>query len=66
MKKYEFFKIEDNKINRIRKHCPKCGPAIFLAEHKDRFSCGQCGYTEYIGGIKQTVKSLDKPNSEVK
>jgi small subunit ribosomal protein S27Ae len=28
------------------KTCPKCGPGIFLANHKDRVSCGKCGYTE--------------------
>ena len=26
--------------------CPKCGPGIRLADHKDRFSCGKCGYFE--------------------
>ncbi|MBN2477756.1 30S ribosomal protein S27ae [Candidatus Micrarchaeota archaeon] len=26
--------------------CPKCGPGVKLAEHKDRFSCGRCGYYE--------------------
>jgi ubiquitin-small subunit ribosomal protein S27Ae len=24
--------------------CPKCGPGIFLGKHKDRKSCGKCGY----------------------
>ena len=50
MKKIEFFKVEGDRINRIRKHCPKCGPAVFLAEHKNRFSCGKCGYAEFKGG----------------
>ena len=50
MKKIEFFKVEGDRIDRIRKHCPKCGPAVFLAEHKNRFSCGKCGYTEFKGG----------------
>ncbi|NLL95264.1 MAG: 30S ribosomal protein S27ae [Thermoplasmatales archaeon] len=27
--------------------CPKCGPGIFMATHKDRVSCGKCGYTEF-------------------
>jgi len=54
MKKIEFFKIENNRINRIRKYCPKCGPGIFLAEHKNRFSCGSCGYTEFKGGGRST------------
>lgn len=28
------------------KSCPKCGDGIFLAEHKDRRSCGKCNYME--------------------
>ncbi|MFH1780259.1 MAG: 30S ribosomal protein S27ae [Candidatus Micrarchaeota archaeon] len=29
-----------------RKACPKCGAGTNLAEHKDRLSCGKCGYME--------------------
>jgi small subunit ribosomal protein S27Ae len=50
MRKREIFKIEGDKIKRLRKHCPKCGEGIYLAEHKDRFSCGSCGYTEFRSG----------------
>ncbi len=28
------------------KYCPKCGPGVRLAEHKDRRACGKCGYFE--------------------
>ena len=28
------------------KFCPKCGTGVKLAEHKDRYSCGKCGYYE--------------------
>lgn len=28
------------------KTCPKCGPGVFMASHKDRNACGKCGYTE--------------------
>lgn len=56
MKKYQFFKVEGDKINRVRRHCPKCGPAVFIAEHKDRFSCGKCGYTEFKSGVKKDLK----------
>ena len=68
MKKIEFFKVEGDRINRIRKHCPKCGPAVFLAEHKDRFSCGKCGYTEFKGGIKPPIpkKVEEKPVEQPK
>ena len=29
------------------KNCPKCGPGNALAQHKDRLSCGKCGYCEF-------------------
>lgn len=28
------------------KSCPRCGSGVRLAEHKDRRSCGKCGYFE--------------------
>jgi len=28
------------------KTCPKCGSGVRLAEHKNRASCGKCGYFE--------------------
>jgi small subunit ribosomal protein S27Ae len=30
-----------------KKACPKCGPGVFLADDKDRASCGSCGYVEF-------------------
>jgi ubiquitin-small subunit ribosomal protein S27Ae len=47
MKGREVFKLENDKIIRQRRHCPKCGDGVFLAEHKNRVSCGKCGYTEF-------------------
>lgn len=38
--------ISRDKLERKGKFCPKCGPGVFMAEHKDRYSCGKCGYTE--------------------
>ena len=37
--------IQEDKVMRMRRSCPKCGPAVFMAEHYDRMHCGQCGYT---------------------
>ncbi|HIH98473.1 MAG TPA: 30S ribosomal protein S27ae [Thermoplasmata archaeon] len=42
------YKIEGDKLIRTRKTCPRCGDAVFLAKHKNRLSCGKCGYTEFI------------------
>ncbi len=47
MEKREVFKVEGDKVVRQRKSCPKCGDGVFLAEHKNRVSCGKCGYTEF-------------------
>lgn len=45
--KKDFFKVEGGKLTRTRKHCPKCGPGVFMAEHDNRVACGRCGYTEF-------------------
>jgi ubiquitin-small subunit ribosomal protein S27Ae len=42
-----FFKIEGAKITTSKKYCPRCGPGIMMADHKDRVTCGKCGYTEF-------------------
>jgi small subunit ribosomal protein S27Ae len=42
-----FFKIEGAKITTAKKYCPRCGPGIMMADHKDRVTCGKCGYTEF-------------------
>ncbi|MHA2363341.1 MAG: 30S ribosomal protein S27ae [Candidatus Hodarchaeales archaeon] len=34
-------------IKRKLQFCPRCS-GIFLASHKNRRSCGSCGYTEYL------------------
>jgi len=34
------------KAYKAGKSCPKCGPGIRLADHKDRRACGKCGYFE--------------------
>jgi small subunit ribosomal protein S27Ae len=44
---YKFYKVEGNKVTRNKRECLKCGKGVFMAEHKDRFTCGKCGYTEF-------------------
>jgi ubiquitin-small subunit ribosomal protein S27Ae len=39
--------LEGTTLKRLRRACPKCGPGVFLAEHKNRFACGNCKYTEF-------------------
>ncbi len=47
-KPMQVWKVYDAKgasVLRKTTFCPKCGPGVFLAKHKDRASCGKCGYT---------------------
>ena len=44
--KSKFYEVAGENVKRTKKNCPKCGAGVFLAEHKDRFACGKCGYTE--------------------
>ncbi len=47
--KYKHYEVAGNELKRKQKFCPKCGVGVFMAKHKDRETCGQCGYTEFIG-----------------
>lgn len=40
------YKVEGGKVSFSGKICPRCGPGVFMAIHKDRISCGKCGYAE--------------------
>jgi small subunit ribosomal protein S27Ae len=46
-RKWKYYKIEGNKLKRA-KYCPRCGPGIFMSQHKNRKACGRCGYTEFL------------------
>jgi len=50
-KKYAKYSLEGGKAKK-GKVCPRCGPAIFLAVHKDRLHCGKCKYTEFVSEKK--------------
>ncbi len=51
----KLYKIEDGKIVRTHRSCPKCGPGFFLGDHYDRWSCGKCGYTTFKRKGKKPV-----------
>ncbi len=66
MIKREIYAVEDTKLVRQRRFCPRCGPGVFLGEHKDRFSCGRCGYTEFKkeSKPKESKPKESKPKEE--
>ena len=41
------YKIEGDKVTRLRPTCERCGPGYFMAKHEDRYTCGHCGFTRY-------------------
>jgi len=44
---YKLYKLDGDKLTRLRKECPRCGRGYFMAQHKTRLTCGNCGYTTY-------------------
>lgn len=40
------YSVNGNTLERKNKSCPKCGPAVLMANHKDRKTCGKCEYME--------------------
>lgn len=47
-KSYQIYKAYEVKGDRLMRKgglCPKCGTSL-LANHKDRKTCGKCGYME--------------------
>lgn len=47
VKRWNLYNIKGETLERKNKTCPKCGSGTFMAEHKDRRTCGQCKYTEF-------------------
>lgn len=44
---HTLYKIEGDKVTRLRPTCERCGPGYFMANHQDRYTCGHCGFTRY-------------------
>ena len=55
VKIWEKYEIKDGKVIRKNRFCPKC--KSFLANMKDRFYCGKCGYVE-IKKIEQKGEAV--------
>lgn len=43
---WKAYKVEGNSIVRLKKFSPKAGTGYFMAEHKDRRTCGKTMYME--------------------
>ncbi|MCJ7698888.1 30S ribosomal protein S27ae [Candidatus Bathyarchaeota archaeon] len=41
------YKIDNEKVVRLRPICERCGLGYFMADHGNRYTCGHCGFTKY-------------------
>jgi small subunit ribosomal protein S27Ae len=44
---FTLYRLENDKVVRLRPICERCGPGYFMADHGNRFTCGHCGFTRY-------------------
>ena len=44
---WKLYKVSGDSVERQKKECQRCGKGYFMAEHRDRLSCGNCGYTTF-------------------
>ncbi|UCG45157.1 MAG: 30S ribosomal protein S27ae [Candidatus Bathyarchaeota archaeon] len=44
---FSYYKIDETGLERLRPFCERCGSGYFMADHKNRFTCGHCGFTQY-------------------
>lgn len=44
---HKLYKVEEGSLARLRKECPRCGKGYFMAQHTERLTCGNCGYTTF-------------------
>ena len=65
----KYYKIEGDKVIRLKQMCKVCPPGTFLAEHSDRLYCGRCrtAYTKVVDnkakggkGKKEEKKKKEK------
>ncbi|HUW48482.1 MAG TPA: 30S ribosomal protein S27ae [Patescibacteria group bacterium] len=44
---FTLYKVEGEKVVRLRPICERCGLGYFMADHGNRYTCGHCGFTKY-------------------
>jgi ubiquitin-small subunit ribosomal protein S27Ae len=44
---YKKYEIKEGKLERKRPFCNRCGRGYFMADHGDRYTCGNCGFTMF-------------------
>ena len=62
----QYYKIDGEKVARLRRMCEVCPPGTFLAEHDDRLYCGRCRstYTKLVDKDKVKQQKKKQPKAE--
>ena len=62
----QYYKVDGEKVARLRRMCEVCPPGTFLAEHDDRLYCGRCRstYTKLVDKEKQKAQKKKQPKQE--
>ena len=61
-----YYKVDGEKVARLKKMCEVCPPGTFLAEHEDRLYCGRCRstYTKVVDKSKVSQPKKKQPKAE--
>ena len=57
-----YYKVDGEKVVRLKRMCDVCPPGTFLADHEDRLYCGRCrsAYTKLVDKAKQQKQPKKK------
>ena len=60
------YKVDGEKVVRLRRMCEVCPPGTFLAEHEDRLYCGRCRttYAKLADKAKKEAPKKKQPKAE--
>ena len=60
------YKVDGEKVVRLRRMCEVCPPGTFLAEHDDRLYCGRCRttYAKLAEKVKTQTQKKKQPKAE--
>ena len=60
------YKVDGEKVVRLRRMCEVCPPGTFLAEHDDRLYCGRCRttYAKLADKAKTQTQKKKQPKTE--
>ena len=62
----KYYKVDGEKVSRLRRMCEVCPPGTYLAEHDDRLYCGRCRttYAKLADKVKTQTQKKKQPKTE--